>query len=158
MSLPIIELAEINKELSKLEEETDNFYFKIHQRGEDLNKIKNKLQLSILKESELLKNSEWRIFVKYSICLALEKDKSLFASKIRNLFETSWHTTIEVSDKLTIDINDNDVIIKSDNLNEIIEFVKSYGLKVNTKLIDDEIERMKNLVSMKTELISELSL
>lgn len=152
------ELTKINQKIRNLAEKREKFNSEIDSKFDELNKIKTELQFSRLKEIELLRNSEWRIFVKSSIYLVPEKNKSVFVFQIRDLFEASWHTTIELSDELSITLDDNDIAIRSNNLNTIIQFIKFYELKVNTKLIDEEIEKMKELISIKVELTNELSL
>lgn len=148
------ELAKVNGEISVIQQEIDRIQDEVDSKMEKLTERKNSLRLTKLLRDRLLENSEWELRLQGSQ-LILEFSSSpsnTLLNDLRNLFDAHWHLSVDLSEAAYLRFDDNNLCLVFNNLDEMIDFVKLHELTLDLKNLNQEIERIKSLETMRDKL------
>lgn len=173
------ELKLIDDEILSIDDEINRLNSAKYDLLEKLNGKKHLILMKKLSEEDWLRNSEWKLGIQHSkVFIELRKSAvEEIVSNLRKLFDVSWHSSVHLTENLHMRFDDNEIrIFIHDDLPEddielqeeycinkykiglvkLIEFVNSYGIKVDFTMINSEIERLQYLESLKNYLIDAL--
>lgn len=140
------ELKSIKEKMKNIKETNHNLY----KLEEKLRKEKERIKIQIIKEENVLNETEWAI-VKYYNRIYLNANKSARnMPKLYELWQDEWdHWHVDLEKNICLVIYDGNVSITFDEEckgKDIKFFIKKYNLKIDTKKVDKLIKEYKNAI------------